>query len=153
VRFIRFAVVSAFLTLTACTGGTATESDTADRPAVDGTTLKESNELSLNEGSWQTGDDGFQVGERGRVAVSGSGCVYLEPADGIAVDIVWPQGYSLRGSASRFAVLDSQGRVVGELGRRVTAGGVPNLKGTKLTCSVTHRQNFFVIQSDLPVIS
>ena len=150
-RVKEIAGMVALLLATACTGGTPTESDTSDRPGTE-QTLADSVGLSLNEGSWQTGDDGFQVGERGRVAVGRNGCVYLEPADGKAVDIVWPYGYQVRGDESQFSVLDAQGRVVGELGRRITAGGVPNLEGTKLECSVTHNRNFFVIQSDLRVI-
>lgn len=63
---------------------------------------------------------------RGTLTVDADGCVQLT-TEGDPVTLVWPEGYTVRGSAAFFEVLDASGAlVVDSADAFAIGGGVPN---------------------------
>jgi hypothetical protein len=64
--------------------------------------------------------------------------VGLRDDHGVARQVIWPNGYSARDEAGRFALIDESGRIVAHEGDRVSIGGGEiDDKGTWLACGGT----------------
>lgn len=109
------------------------------------------NPYTLNTGSWQPGDNAFQVGLRGRIAASDSGCVYFQGGN-YRTDVIWPADYVvLAEEGEPFKVLNQDGEVAAVEGQRYLVGGAPLPKTQRsLTCSVNNQEQPFTIMEDLP---
>ncbi|MFJ5861172.1 hypothetical protein ACIQCM_07100 [Pseudarthrobacter sp. NPDC092439] len=59
---------------------------------------------------------------RGTLAADESGCVHAATA-GDAVSLVWPLGYTVKGNAKSFEVLDAEQSVVARSGAPLNIGG------------------------------
>lgn len=74
---------------------------------------------------------GMEAALQARLAVDANGCVRASPGD-TAVTLVWPHGYTVKGDAKSFEILDGTNKVVAQSGVPLTidGGGADRFKDT-----------------------
>lgn len=60
---------------------------------------------------------------RGSLVIDQHGCVQAKTQTNVLVTPVWPLGYSVRGDATSFEILDHEGRIVARSGAILSIGG------------------------------
>lgn len=66
---------------------------------------------------------GMEAGFRAALVADENGCIQAKTAAGATVTVVWPLGYSVRGNADSFEVLDREKTVVARSGVTLAIGG------------------------------
>ncbi|GAB2646651.1 hypothetical protein [Kribbella swartbergensis] len=65
---------------------------------------------------------GMEAALQATLAVDANGCVRASPGD-TALTLVWPHGYTVKGDAKSFEILDGTNKVVAQSGVPLTIGG------------------------------